>query len=288
MTWADRTFVLALFCCAACSSEVSSNDDDSATNGGGAARGGVTGPRSAAGRAGVGNPGANPNSPQTCPEGIVRTERVTPRVVLLLDGSCSMSTDYPANGARSASECTDNARGRWAALRRALIDPQSGVVTRLQGVVEFGLAIFGTQPMCPIPGTPIQPALNNLGTITQSIPVVQPGMFTPTGPALAWVYQNMLRKAGAPDANDGPQIVILATDGEPNSCGSGETNYQPSIDALMSSRQTGAQTYVISLADATGRFHDHLQQLADLGVGKSGAQLYEPGTPRNSPPTWKC
>jgi hypothetical protein len=214
-----------------------------------------------------------------CAEGLVRAERVTPRVVLLLDGSCSMSTDYPANGARSASECTENANGRWNALRNALVDPQKGVVTRLQSVVEFGLVVFGTAPMCPIPGQPIQPAINNLAAIQAGIPAVQPGEFTPTGPALSWVYDNMVRQAPVPDQKDGPQIVILATDGEPNACDSSRTNYQPSIDAVTRSRQLAVQTYVISLADSSGQFHSHLQQLADLGVGMTNAPLYEPGTP---------
>jgi hypothetical protein len=73
--------------------------------------------------------------------------------------------------------------------------------------------------------------------------------------------------------------VILATDGEPNACDSSRTNYQPSIDAVTRSRQLAVQTYVISLADSSGQFHSHLQQLADLGVGMTNAPLYEPGTP---------
>jgi hypothetical protein len=43
-------------------------------------------------------------------------------------------------------------------------------------------------------------------------------------------------------------------------------------------------TYVISLANAQGEFHDHLQQLANLGAGFDAqggqmAKLYEPNTP---------
>lgn len=271
---ACRWFCAAALWCAACSSEVQSVQGGSAVGGSASSRPGSGAP--------PGRPGSKSNtgsSPDVCPEGVARAERVTPRVVLLLDGSCSMSTDYPANGARSASDCTENARGRWTALRNALVDPQHGVVTRLQGAVEFGLAVFGTRPMCPIPTTPIQPALNNLAAISGAIAGVQPGQFTPTGPALSWVYANMLRPTGAPDAKDGPQIVVLATDGEPNACDSAEPNYQPSIDAVTSSQSLGVQTYVVSLADATGTFHDHLQQLADLGAGRSGAQLFEPNTP---------
>jgi len=43
-------------------------------------------------------------------------------------------------------------------------------------------------------------------------------------------------------------------------------------------------TYVVSLAGAQGEFHDHLQQLANLGAGFDAqggqmATLYEPSTP---------
>jgi hypothetical protein len=271
---------VAVVCALGCSSDLTRGPDGAAAGRGGgvrpgsSARGG-SGPASAIPVA----PGNSaPVAPAACPEGLVRAERVTPRVVLLLDGSCSMSTDYPANGERSAAECVENAGGRWAALRNALIAPQTGVVSRLQGLVEFGLVVFGTEPMCPIPGTPIQPVLNNLPAIQTGIGAVQPGQFTPTGPALSWVYDNMLRQ-GVPDAKLGPQIVILATDGEPNACDSARTDYQPSIDAVTRSQQLGVSTYVISLADSTGDFHDHLQQLANLGVSRSDARLYEPSTP---------
>jgi hypothetical protein len=122
------------------------------------------------------------------------------------------------------------------------------------------------------------------------MPMVQPGMYTPTGPALDWVYENMIADV-TPDGDNGPQIVILATDGEPNSCDGGggggrrgggpAANYQPSIAAVKKGTAKGVTTYVISLADATGTFHDHLQELANLGNPAAGgaAQLYEPGSP---------
>jgi hypothetical protein len=224
-------------------------------------------------------------NPGRCVEGRANASRVTPRVILVLDGSCSMSTSYPANGEQSASECVENANGRWAALRRALIDPQIGIVPKLQGIVQFGAVTFGTEPQCPIPGTPVQPALNNLAMIQTSVPPIQPGQFTPSGEALDWVYENMIVE-NRPDSDNGPQIVILATDGEPNSCGGGGggrnmTNYQPSIDAIRKGRAKGAVTYIISLADATGTFRDHLQQLANLGntAAMGSAKLYEPASP---------
>jgi hypothetical protein len=211
-----------------------------------------------------------------CADGLARTSRVTPRVILVVDGSCSMSTDYPASG-ESATECTNNGGSRWSALRRALLDGQNGVVARLDHVVEFGLVVFGTQRECPITGTPIDPALDNFERIDGAFSQTPPGMFTPTGAALDWVYENMILGPQV-DRDVGPEIVILATDGEPNSCGDAEPNYQPSVDALMKGTGLGVTTYVLSLANATGPFHDHLAQLATIGGG-SNSMLYEPNTP---------
>jgi hypothetical protein len=250
------------------------------------------------GKGGVttGSGGAGFMTDGSCANGLITAARVSPKIILVLDGSCSMSTDYPANGAESASQCTRNDRGRWTAIRNALIG-SNGLVPKLEKVVAFGLVVFGTQPNCPIPGQPVRPALGNLTKIQGSLPDIQPGMFTPTGPALDWVYDNLIDAQG-PDDRGAAQVVILATDGEPNSCGGGgmgmgmgrgnqnnggaaQTNYQPSIDAVNKGTMKGATTYIISLADSTGPFHDHLQQLANLGnpAAAGMAPLYEPASP---------
>jgi hypothetical protein len=253
---------------------VGGNGTTGGGGGGGGNNGGSNGGASGAGGTGI---------PGLCAEGDSYASRVTPRVILVLDGSCSMSTPYPANGAPSATMCRNEAGTRWAALRDALLGG-NGVVTRLADRVEFGTVVFGTQPDCPLTADPIQPALNQFDAISNMMGNEPPGMFTPTGPALQWVYENMITPQ-LPDSDQGPQIVVLATDGEPNSCGDAETNYQPSIDAAMfGDTLAGVTTYVITLADAMGEFHDHLQQLANIGAGQPAtggmqAQLYEPTTP---------
>ena len=232
------------------------------------------------GRAGSGSSsGASGSGPSSaCPEGYQRTTLLLPRVILVVDGSCSMTTNYPANGQPSATRCENIPNSRWSALRNALLG-QNGVVARLDDALEFGLVVYGTQPRCPLTADPIDPALGNSDAINDAFRNQPPGMYTPTGAALDWVYENMILGQTV-DVERGPEIVILATDGEPNSCGDATTNYQPSIDAAMKGRSMGVTTYVISLADATGAFHDHLQQLADIGGGTSNARLYEPTTPQ--------
>jgi hypothetical protein len=280
-------WAVVLLAIGGCSSAVKQDPNQVGTKGGGPfanapANSAGSGAKSGSGATTTGGGGAGLLPNGKCAEGLIHGGHQTPRVVLVVDGSCSMSSNYPSSG-RDATMCTNNPNGRWSAVVKALIDPQSGVVTTLQNGVEFGLVVFGTAPMCPIPGTPIQPALDNLPAITMGLPQVQPGMYTPTGPALDWVYTNMFSATNlTPDQQVQPQIVILATDGEPNSCDNATSNFQPSIDAVTKGAMQKVKTYVISLAASSGQFHDHLQQLANIGASEpagSNAMLYEPTTP---------
>jgi hypothetical protein len=284
--------VFMLVLAGACSSE-SDDGGDSGNQYGNATPGGNSNGVTGSGSAGTGSgllgnvPGATIGAnglPTACAQGNVHTSLATPTVILVVDGSCSMSTNYPSNDP-SAIACIPNPMSRWSAMRNALLDPNSGVVSRLEGVVRFGLVVFGTFGQCPIPGQVINPALNNRGAIDQNFPQAPPGMFTPTGAALDYVYNNVVSGQAVLDADVGPQIVIPATDGEPNSCDDATTNYQPSLDALGLSQSKNVTTYVISLAAAAGEFHDHLQQLANMGANPGGGNsrtgtLYEPGTPQ--------
>jgi hypothetical protein len=62
-------------------------------------------------------------------------------------------------------------------------------------------------------------------------------------------------------------------------CGSSTIDYAPSLAAAQALRDKGAVMYVLGLAPATGAFADHLQQMADIGLGQSGAPVYSPNSP---------
>jgi hypothetical protein len=248
------------------------DDNDSASPGnefGNADPNETPGDESAAGR---GVPGGG------CAEGNTNASLARPRVILVVDGSCSMTTPYPANGAMSATRCGNDPNSRWAALRNALVG-QNGVVANLQNVVEFGMVVFGTQPQCPLTGAAIEPAAGNFDAINAALGNSPPGMFTPTGPALNYVYDNLVLGEQL-DTDSQPEIVILATDGEPNSCNDTTPSFEETMAAVTRGHDMNVTTYVISLADATGQFHDNLQQLANIGSGSNSATLYEPNSPQ--------
>ena len=76
------------------------------------------------------DPGVDPSS-SACGEAKVNFEKRIPYVVLLVDQSGSMNSDF-GNGSR------------WSVLNDALLNPQTGIVKRLEDEVRFGLALYSS------------------------------------------------------------------------------------------------------------------------------------------------
>lgn len=212
---------------------------------------------------------------QTCAEAEVRPTRVIPTVVFLIDGSRSMEMDY------------ETGVSRWHALRDAMLDPTDGVVRRLDGIVDFGMRIYndaeapqGMTQTCP---TLIDVAAGtaNAGNIATTFPNAPPGFNTPTGAALDQLVRFLPTATEATALGLGPQLVVLATDGVPYECVNWVTLDPPAVDeqavldAAALGLTRGVTTYVISLAEATGTYADHLNAVAVAG----GSQVaYSPST----------
>jgi hypothetical protein len=246
---------------------------------------------------------ANPDD-VTCAKSHITATRVVPTVLLLLDGSSSMENCYGADtnmlvDGGTGAVCTDppgfpppplpaGTITRWEAIRRAVTDPMNGVVARLQDRVMFGVAVFGTMSTCPLPLGVIPPVLNNYDAIAGNVPMLPPGLTTPTGVALDMIVDMLPDPVnGALDMTIGPQIVVLATDGDPNSCdgggfGGAMPDYGPSIAAAMKLAAKNQRMYVISVGDEAGK--QHLHEMANIGAGlpqqdNPGAPVYYPEDP---------
>jgi hypothetical protein len=236
-----------------------------------------------------------PTPEMACASTSIVANRVLPTVMLVVDGSTSMEMPYgepPATdgGMPDPMMPTPALGSRWQAIRDALVKPDVGVVPTLQGLVHFGLALYGTQPTCPLPMGIVMPKLDNYDAINAGMPVgTPPGVFTPTGPALDQVATMLPDSANFVDELVGPQIIVLATDGDPNSCGSTDifagiptTDYAPSIAAAMKAQAKHIKMYVVSVGkDAAAA---HLQEMANIGAGMPanmtpGAPVYYPENP---------
>lgn len=214
----------------------------------------------------TGNAGdAGPDS--ACPAVHFTPTKTTPSIELVLDRSGSMGD--PNNNINGVS--------RYEVLHQALTGAM-GAVTTAQAGVYFGAALFaGNQAPClNLDGYTAPRALNNASVINQLIVDKPAGTrgSTPTADALTLVTADFATNPPPPGS---PPIILLATDGAPNSCdGNGGTG--PSIDATKAAYTAGIRTFIIGLA---GLNEQYLQDIANAGTGSATGQT--PNCPTCAP-----
>lgn len=196
-----------------------------------------------------------------------------PSVMLVVDRSGSMEANFPG------------AADRWEAVKQALIDPDDGVVRRLEDRVRFGLMLYtsdGGFPDCPqLIGEEIPIALNNYEAIFNAYAPTDyfDSGDTPTAEAIVEARKVLTAFEGA-----GSKIIVLATDGEPDTCEDSDAhNEQTNAQSVQTVQETftmGIDLSVIAVGDDVGE--DHLQDLANAGAGRAlngsegNATAYEP------------
>lgn len=190
-----------------------------------------------------------------CPNVTLDTSRTTPTVELLIDQSGSMTAAFGGGD-------------RWDGVRNALIDPTNGVVTNLEAAVYFGASLYtGTDQSCP--GiTSVPRALNNRGPIANLLNNNDPLSETPTGESIDAIVAGF---ATSPPPPNSPPIIVLATDGEPDTCAvpNPQEGQPESIAAATAAFQAGIRLYILSVGSEVGA--PHLQDMANAGIGNNPA-----------------
>lgn len=198
----------------------------------------------------------------TCAAIELGTVRVTPNVLLVIDRSGSMSSNQfpPGSGIT-----------RWNALRNSLMARPDGLIDALEASVRFGLVMYREQgSIAGCPDLEVVPcALDNFGPINTVYGPANAGGGTPTGDSITAVL-GMLGTLVTERAD--PTIIVLATDGEPDTCedGNDEVNGRlESIAAVEAAFDMDIRTFVISVGtDVAG---SHLQDVANAGLGRGPA-----------------
>lgn len=195
---------------------------------------------------------AGPRADADCPRVAVDLAPQTPTVELLIDRSGSMTASF--GGAN-----------RWKAVQDALTDPDGGVVTQLESRVVFGASLYnsdggGSFPdECPILRS-VEPALDNAAAIGALFDDNGPHGDTPTAESIQLLAERF-------PPSGGPRIIVLATDGEPDTCA--EPNPQhgqdEAIAAARAAQELGIETVILSVG--SGVSDDHLQDMANAGAG---------------------
>src|SRR5690606_37673635 len=124
-------------------------------------------------------------------------------IQLLIDRSGSMGDRLPNTNT-----------SRYKAMRDALVGA-NGVVAQLQSRVHFGASLYSADSPCPRLYSTQARALNNLSQVQSLIDSQSPGGNTPTPGA---IDQTVAAFAANPPPMGSPPIIVLATDGLPNSC----------------------------------------------------------------------
>jgi hypothetical protein len=201
---------------------------------------------------------------EVCPSVDVDLMPVIPTVELLIDQSGSMTTTDFMQGGQTFS--------RWDAIKNALTANPGGVLPTLDEQVKFGAALYtGTTMSCPrlIEVTP--PALGNAGAIRTLMDNNPPADNTPTGESINALVANLKALPPAPDpAKEGPTVIVLATDGDPDTCAAPDSNgtdppKQLAIQAAQAARTAGYPIYVLGVSGDINP--GHLQDMANAGAG---------------------
>ncbi|HTL32963.1 MAG TPA: vWA domain-containing protein [Kofleriaceae bacterium] len=240
--------VLALTLAAGCGGslgdgQVGDDDQGSGSNGGGGGGGGAD---------------------ASCPGISFMATQVIPSIQLLIDRSGSMGTNLPNTNT-----------SRYQAMHDALVGT-NGVVGQLQAKAHFGASLFTSDSPCPRLYNTTNRQLNNFTQVKNLIESQSPNGNTPTPGA---IDQTVALFQANPPPMGSPPIIVLATDGLPNSCAG--TDSQPeSIQAAANAYGAGIRTFILGIAGVNDSF---LQSMANAGQGvqpnQPNAKYYTANSP---------
>lgn len=215
-----------------------------------------------------GSPGA-----EACIEVSVQFEKVIPNVLLLVDMSGSMTQNLGGEDTPVVEE------RRWGVLHDALMNTTDGVVFGLQNEVNFGLMTYTTQQPrevgCPALQT-VPIALSNHAAIAAEYNAIYPLNYTngetPTPDAVDAAAALLASNQGV-----NPNVLVIATDGEPDTCEVFNDDLEgaraASVVAVQNAYMLGITSFVVSVGRDVAE--QHLQELANAGQGLA------PATPGN-------
>jgi hypothetical protein len=200
----------------------------------------------------------------SCPAVHFTPAQVIPSIQLLIDRSGSMDTNLQNTNT-----------SRYEAMHDALVGG-TGVVTTLENKVYFGASLYSADNPCPRLYSQAR-GLGNGATIKTLIESQSPNGNTPTAPSIDAVVQDF---AANPAPMGSPPVIVLATDGLPNSCGGGNDTTAQTVTAAGNAYAAGIRLFVLGIAGVNDNF---LQQVANAGAGVQANQPNAPYYTANSP-----
>jgi hypothetical protein len=232
--------------------------------------------------ASVPNPASGGGSPdaETCDAPVAR-RRPASTVLVVLDQSSSMNEQFPPpiNLADPPNPT------RWDSIKRALVDPSTGVLEQYESELRLGLMLFSgdggfAAGECPLltsapvtAGGLIDFDVGNFDAISAVLSPAEPIEDTPTSESL----EAAARALEAFDA-PGSKRIVLCTDGEPDTCENPAANFDPAsvertVDTVSSIYDRGIRTEIVAVGFDTDSFAQAVAN-AGAGAGPTGAAPY--------------
>jgi hypothetical protein len=184
-------------------------------------------------------------------------------VLLLIDQSQSMFTPF-GDGTR------------WSVLRQAIVDPEQGLLSSLDASTKLGLMIYTGQggfnnPLgCPLI-THVAAEFGNVDQVRSVYLATGPRRLgdTPTGESIDQAALALGAIAAA-----GPKYILLATDGEPDTCQQPKPSegMPQALEAAQRAFAQGLRMYTLGVSDGIDPLR--VQQMANAGAGKDPDLIY--------------
>ncbi|HEX8106240.1 MAG TPA: vWA domain-containing protein [Kofleriaceae bacterium] len=206
-----------------------------------------------------GNGNGGNDTPDACPSAHFQAMKTTPSIELLIDRSGSMLHDFADN------RTTDPTKQKFTIEQTALVGAQ-GVVTLLQGSVFFGASMFPSDKCPGLFKTPDRKA-NNEADIAAllSAHVPDPNANTPTAQAIAGAADDFMAN---PAPKGSPPVILLSTDGLPNTCTDSTLSAQARADTVAAAKNAFAKGIRLFLLVEGNQFDAKFaQDLANAGQG---------------------
>jgi hypothetical protein len=209
--------------------------------------------------------GSGSGSAEECPRVDFMATQVIPSIQLLIDRSGSMANYLPNTNTT-----------RYQAMRDALVG-STGVVATLQAKAHFGASLYSADNPCPHLYNTATRGMNNFAQVQSLIDSQEPNGNTPTPGA---IDQSVAGFAANPPPAGSPPIIVLATDGLPNTC-SGVDSQNESVTSAQNAYTAGIRTFVLGIAGVNDTF---LQSMANAGqgvqTGQPNAKFYTANSPQ--------
>lgn len=179
---------------------------------------------------GNGNGNGSGDMPDACPSAHFQAMKTTPSIELLIDKSQSMRENF--NGQDPVTTSGVTGPFKFPEEQKALVGT-TGIVAQLQGSVFFGAAMYPSNSCPGVFSTPRKQ--NNLTDIATLIndPAHAPSGNTPTSQAIDAVVADFVKN---PPPAGSPPVILLSTDGLPNTCNDPRATTQGKADTIAAAK----------------------------------------------------